>query len=469
MSRIPGPMWNSKALHEQLASIMGALTNAAVADICEVVDEGYAILQLEISRSYKENEDLKKKLHLIESIIARGIDGKAGTQAVVTEPVLLGEGLHPKLSQQEDTCHKSNGITITSGDCYFVEEEEEELPDVVLIKDEDSEDSDTHEEGVNVSSVGGDSVAPHTSPNARKEGNSPAQFRSRKIDWQRNEDNSIFQGEQRKETLKHNLKRPASRLSIGKRVILGPQYTLHETPNQPGSSGHLGGNGMETAELVCSYASKTESDVLVVHPEPPLVPTVSAVTFNSQVGTHSDRRDIDMIDSQPIELEMDMCSTWNKQAKPEITFSQLQQNLENISGMSPDHCQLTQGMNTASNFDGPDMMSFAMYEKQSNHPQWSEVQGSADSREKRFVCPFCHKCLMTSQNLEVHMRIHTGERPFSCAQCGKRFTQSAHLKTHQSVHTGERPFACTLCGKSFIVKYSLTLHLKKHHSNVRPL
>ncbi|XP_041697420.1 zinc finger protein 614 [Coregonus clupeaformis] len=464
MSRISGPMWNSKALHEQLASIMGALTKAAVADICEVMDEGYAILQLEISRSYKENEDLKKKLHLIESIIARGIDGKAGTQAVVTGTVPLDEGIHPKQSQQEDTCHKSNGITITAGDCYFVEEEE--LPDVVLIKDEDSEDSDRHEEGVNVSSVGGDGVAPHTSPNAIKEGDSPAQFRSKKMDWQENEDNSIFQGEQRKETSKHTLKRPASRLSIGKRMILGSQYTLHETPNQPGSSGHL---GMETAELVCSYASGTDSDVLVVHPEPPLVPTVSAVTFNSQVGTHSDRRDIDMIDSQPIELEMDMCSAWTKQAKPEMTFSPLQRNLENISGVSPAHCQLTQGMNTASNFDGPDMMSFAMYEKQSNHPQWSEVQGSADSREKRFVCPFCHKCLMTSQNLEVHMRIHTGERPFSCAQCGKRFTQSAHLKTHQSVHTGERPFACTLCGKSFIVKYSLTLHLKKHHPNVRPL
>uniref|UniRef100_A0AAY5L7M3 C2H2-type domain-containing protein n=1 Tax=Esox lucius TaxID=8010 RepID=A0AAY5L7M3_ESOLU len=102
----------------------------------------------------------------------------------------------------------------------------------------------------------------------------------------------------------------------------------------------------------------------------------------------------------------------------------------------------------------------------SNLPQWSEVQGGSDSREKRFVCLFCHKCLMTSQNLEVHMRIHTGERPFSCSQCGKRFTQSAHLKTHQSVHTGERPFACRLCGKSFIVKYSLTLHLKKHHPNV---
>ncbi|KAJ8011436.1 hypothetical protein DPEC_G00058190 [Dallia pectoralis] len=459
MNTIVGPMWNSKALHEQLASIMGALTKAAVADICEVVDEGYAILQLEISRSYKENEDLKKKLHLIESIIARGSIGKDGAQNVVTEQVPApGECVLPKQSPPEDPCHKSNGI-ITTGNRFFVEEE---LPDVVLIKDEDSEDCDSHEDGVNVSSVEGDNAS-HTSPNSRKEATSPAHFMSKKRDWQGKEDGAVFQSEQKKETSMHTLKRPASRLCFGKRRSMGPQYTLHESPNQSGSSRHSNDDRMETGELVCSYGSETDRDVLVVHPEPPLVPSVSTVSSSSQAVTHSERRELDMIDSQPFPVEMEMCSSWSKTAKPEITFSQLQQNLENISGMSPAQCQMAQGLNTGSKFDGTDMMSFAMYDKQSTVPQWSEVPGGADNREKRFVCLFCHKCLMTSQNLEVHMRIHTGERPFSCTQCGKRFTQSAHLKTHQSVHTGERPFACRLCGKSFIVKYSLTLHLKKHH------
>lgn len=57
---------------------MAALTKAAVAEICEVVDEGYAVLQLEITRSHRENEDLKKKLHLIESIVVRGSSGGGG-------------------------------------------------------------------------------------------------------------------------------------------------------------------------------------------------------------------------------------------------------------------------------------------------------------------------------------------------------------------------------------------------------
>lgn len=68
----------SRALREQLSVIMGALTKAALAEICEAVDEGFALLQMEISRSHKENQDLKKKLHLIESIVVRGGGGGGG-------------------------------------------------------------------------------------------------------------------------------------------------------------------------------------------------------------------------------------------------------------------------------------------------------------------------------------------------------------------------------------------------------
>lgn len=72
---LPNTMTNYRAFHTQLSSIMDALTKAAVADICELVDDSYAVLQLEISRSHKENEALKRKLELIETIIARGQRG----------------------------------------------------------------------------------------------------------------------------------------------------------------------------------------------------------------------------------------------------------------------------------------------------------------------------------------------------------------------------------------------------------
>lgn len=64
-------MSNSVAFHTQLASIMEVLANAAVAEICELVDNGYAVLHLEISRSQKENESLRRKLRLMEMKVAR--------------------------------------------------------------------------------------------------------------------------------------------------------------------------------------------------------------------------------------------------------------------------------------------------------------------------------------------------------------------------------------------------------------
>lgn len=58
-------------IHAQLASIMEVLANAAVAEICELVDSGYSVLQLEITRSRKENEALRRKLRLMELRAAR--------------------------------------------------------------------------------------------------------------------------------------------------------------------------------------------------------------------------------------------------------------------------------------------------------------------------------------------------------------------------------------------------------------
>lgn len=62
--------------HTQLASIMEVLANAAVAEICQLVDDGFATLRLEISRSQRENLALKSRLRLMEV--------RSGEQLVVT-------------------------------------------------------------------------------------------------------------------------------------------------------------------------------------------------------------------------------------------------------------------------------------------------------------------------------------------------------------------------------------------------
>lgn len=76
-------MTGYKPFHSQLASIMEALTKAALTEICELVDEGYAELQLEISRSHRENEALRRKLELIETIVVRGSSGGKAAEALL--------------------------------------------------------------------------------------------------------------------------------------------------------------------------------------------------------------------------------------------------------------------------------------------------------------------------------------------------------------------------------------------------
>ncbi|XP_687655.4 uncharacterized protein si:ch211-89o9.6 [Danio rerio] len=60
------------AFQTQLASIMEVLANAAVAEICKLVDDDYAVINLQMSQCQRENKALKRKLHVLELKMARG-------------------------------------------------------------------------------------------------------------------------------------------------------------------------------------------------------------------------------------------------------------------------------------------------------------------------------------------------------------------------------------------------------------
>ncbi|XP_029931008.1 zinc finger protein 425-like [Myripristis murdjan] len=453
---------NTKALHEQLSIIMGALTKAAVAEICEVVDEGYAVLQMEISRSHKENEDLKKKLHLIESIVVRGSSGNAAGKGAAVPGV---EDAQPAEAAQQDG---EAGAPAGAEDAAAAVRE---LPDVVLIKDEDSDSNDTFDEGSKTSADGGTGVA------LVRESAASSQVRSMKRHWPGGED-AVCQAEKKKSSEQHPLKSPAKLAAAAaattqKKTV--SQYTLDSPCSEPGCSGQLAGDEKDAGESVCSFSSQIDPDVRLVHQECPLVPAMSGA---GRQAAYFGGHDVLMESQSPTnKSELDLSLTWTKQAKGQVTFTQFHQSesidgdafglkLISVSGSSSTDCQLSESSNSGFEFEDADMMNFALYRDQSARPQHCGGQPGAIIKGKRFVCSICTKTYATSQNLDVHMRIHTGERPFSCSQCGKKFTQSAHLKSHLSVHSGERPYSCTLCSKSFIVKYSLKLHMKKCHAAV---
>ncbi|XP_077368049.1 uncharacterized protein LOC144013278 [Festucalex cinctus] len=110
----------SQVLHEQLSVIMAALSKAAVLDICELLERALVGLRDEVSRSQRENRELRSRLNLIESVVVRGSLGPASPEDAREQPA----------GQRDHQGGQADEGAAVSG---------EQPPDVVLIKDEGSD------------------------------------------------------------------------------------------------------------------------------------------------------------------------------------------------------------------------------------------------------------------------------------------------------------------------------------------
>ncbi|KAM9463820.1 uncharacterized protein ACWYII_009355 [Salvelinus alpinus] len=462
---LPNTMTNYRAFHTQLSSIMDALTKAAVADICELVDDSYAVLQLEISRSHKENEALKRKLELIETIIARGQRGnmaetnhQANIDSLNAEHSSSGRAACTKQSHENlrragkiTTVREATEQSENKEVVLQVPEEEKIGPDIVLIKEEklggDLDSSNDTQDVLLFSEKG--SEASYGEVDDSEEGPSRITSTMTTREWDRSGEDSCNRSEQGNESSQRTPQFLRSKFTAGRWNPLSLDYTLHETPSESGSSPPGGNDEMETVEPVYDFPSETDT-VPSTHPTGKRFPFEPDSSPNSLAGNFEMKREVSMVSSLPYDVEMDMCSSWSNQDMLGMVSMQdgkylkpdrRELLLDKVADLTSAHYQMTAaGLHAVAKYDSRD--------------------------SKRFICTFCSKCFTSWRNLETHLRVHTGERPYSCTQCGKRFTQSGHLKTHQSVHTGERPFACEQCGKRFAGKQNLRLHQQKNHPNL---
>ncbi|XP_071244217.1 uncharacterized protein [Salvelinus alpinus] len=496
-------MANCMVFHTQIASIMEVLANAAVADICKLVDDDYAVFRLEMTQSQKENRALRRKLQLLELKVAR-------------ERVLSSRPSSVKILDRHRGMARGEGH-LTGGHRSFVKPAGRNTwrDDQPITVDEGSGTSTQHV--IVIESVDAEAAGSGVKLE-RSEGEDPGQSRDiqtgaagvlpvatedptttpprtrRSITEVCGTPTAVLKSDTETITVAQRLLQTGSdHRSDPERLGLGPlgcppapgsEYlpVFHQS-QKTNSRGNTDGDALDTGgdDLSCFYTTEMDPGNISLGLE-----TQTDLSrgdwnqYSSSVyseGCQDKKGEVIAVDEVSVKVEGDAPLTWNadethlgeghSQGRDFLDYRESLETNLNVSSLSPLHTLSDRA--PVSTSKGPsDSHGRVLFDQvlNSNDRARAQAQGrgatSGNSKEKRFLCMFCNKGFSCLQKVEIHQRVHTGVKPFSCTQCDMRFAEAGSLKRHQRVHTGEKPYSCTQCHMRFTQAGSLKRHLKVH-------
>uniref|UniRef100_A0AAZ3QZM2 C2H2-type domain-containing protein n=2 Tax=Oncorhynchus tshawytscha TaxID=74940 RepID=A0AAZ3QZM2_ONCTS len=491
-------MANCMVFHTQIASIMEVLANAAVSEICKLVDDDYTVFRLEITQSQKETRALRRKLQLLELKGSREriLASRPRSVKILDRYRGMGRGEghltggHRSFVKPagHNTWRDDQSITVDEGSGISTQHPimiESAGPGV---KHERSEREPQHIRDIQtVAAVG-------VTPPEDTEGLATAvpQPRTRcSITEVSGTPNAVLKSETDTETLtvtQRLLHTGSDHRSDPERLgplgcpAPGSEYLLYGNSSVRMVHSHPdSGDVLETGnDPSCSYTTEMDPGNISLGLETQTdLSTGDWNQYSSSVyseGCLAKKGEGLVLDEVTVKVEGDIPPTWNadshlgdknSQGRGFIDYRGSLETNPNVSTHSSlpalrDHNPVSTSMGHS------DSHSLILFDQvlNSNDKTRAQAQGgeatSGSSKEKRFLCMFCKKGFSCPQTVEIHQRVHTGEKPFSCTQCPMRFTQAGDLKRHHRVHTGEKPYSCPQCHIHFTQASSLKRHLKVH-------
>ncbi|XP_023701140.1 uncharacterized protein [Paramormyrops kingsleyae] len=483
--------------HEQLGSIMDKLAKAAMTEICRLVDDGYAVLRLEISQKQKENEDLKGKLKMLELVLAQEYRETSGTSRVdainscsnsdVQDRDKLQGANFPNKARDLDmqlgvgvwrdgvctATDRSLQPALSVSQCVAVNERK---PESLFIKEEDAEEefgSRVQDVDINVSDQRTEQVLLDCEKAALildKESLSLPQGITYDF-WESSALETDLKTE--KESRNQRSQHAISEHNLQTVNNMNSEYIMYETPNQSRSFCQNKGE-MDTEHT--TYSCKIKN--LSVQPELQCTLPTEKSSDNCfpRFGSLDEKHKVIQTNSLSFSREYEVCSAWKKDTEVGVVHVQHKHDGENgqrkgtEAGSVTKSCLMDAQMtavafSTAPRSYAADVDMFIPGYKCFTASESVKTNARFGTRKKRFVCKYCGKSCTRSTGLKIHQRVHTGEKPFSCTYCDKRFSDASNLRKHQRFHSGERPFICVHCGKKFNQSSNLKTHLKVYHDS----